>query len=231
MFGGLDDAEDCFRRVVELRPRHPEAKSMLAMSLFRLGSLTEAKRLYYQLIEQYPENPSLLANLVTILMRQGSLEEAEDILQSFLQISPKDTKIHSQLATIYRHRGDLEQARAHYLLAGANTSAEDVLEKLQTQGDAPEAGRDELTKVLTELANISEADELHFEGIDLEVDEPVVRDLKSWKSLLVFFCRQSETFEQRLDRMMPASLLNLRHPPATHPSRKAWPTPATKLNQ
>ena len=106
------DAEDCFRRVVELRPRHPEAKSMLAMSLFRLGSLTEAKRLYYQLIEQYPENPSLLANLVTILMRQGSLEEAEDILQSFLQISPKDKNPQSVSNHLSSQRRPRASARA-----------------------------------------------------------------------------------------------------------------------
>ena len=57
-------------------------------------------------------------------------QEAEDILQSFLQISPKVSKIHHQLAAIYRHKGNLEQARAHYLLAGSDSSAEDVLEKI-----------------------------------------------------------------------------------------------------
>ena len=71
---------------------------------------------------------------MTILMRQGSLEEAGDILQSFPD-SPKDSKIHH--TAIYRHKGNLEQARAHYLLAGSNSSAEDVLEKLQIRTEDP----------------------------------------------------------------------------------------------
>ncbi|MEE2902918.1 MAG: tetratricopeptide repeat protein [Myxococcota bacterium] len=198
------EAQTCFRRVVELRPRHPEAKSMLAMSLFRMGALTEAKRLYYQLIEQYPENSSLLANLVTILMRQGSLEEAEDILQSFLQISPKDSKIHHQLAAIYRHKGNLEQARAHYLLAGSNASAEDVLEKLQLRTEDPLSRRRELQEALSELVELSESDQLQFDRIDPINDEPAVRDLEHWESLSNAFRVEdspAETLEERLERM------------------------------
>lgn len=215
------EAEQCFRKVIGFRPHHAEAKSQLAMSLFRAGSLTEAKRLYYQLIEQYPENSSLLANLVTILMRQGSLEEAEDILQSFLEISPKDSKIHSQLAAIYRHRGNLEQARAHYLLAGSHTLAEDVLSSIQRETDYSTDDRAEFAKALEDIAGDVE---IEFSGIDLTQDEPAVRDLESWTSLsnLVRTKDNSEeTIEAKLERM-DAGLANpiSEHPAAIEPDEQ-----------
>lgn len=74
--GRLEDAVDCYQRILELEPRHVDALGNLGAALRRLGQTEEAVRIYRQALEVQPQHPDILNNLGSALQSLGRYAEA-----------------------------------------------------------------------------------------------------------------------------------------------------------
>lgn len=84
----LEEAEDRFRRAVELDPESLRARLNLANALFVLNRLVEAETEYRYFLDAKPGDAQGLFNFGLALDRMGRREEAEALWQDFLRRYP-----------------------------------------------------------------------------------------------------------------------------------------------
>jgi tetratricopeptide (TPR) repeat protein len=184
---GWTAAREHFEQALLISPGHVQAGKMLGTIHFKLGLFADAKRVFYGLIDKHPMDPGLYLSLATVLMRQGNLEEAEDTLQTLLQIEPKHDRGHHSLGVVYRQMNRLEESRAHFLLAGSHAQAETVLDVLCGDDDVPALSDDVISSIASDAIEMVESNEDPFSCLDLETEEPLVRDGSSWESYVSHF--------------------------------------------
>lgn len=186
-------ARSHLEKALKLNPDDARVKNLLGDTLFQLGHYEEAKAVFYALIDEFPSEAALFLNLATVAMRQGHLEEAEDSLQTLLQVEPKHLRAHSYLGVIYRKLKRLEESRAHFLLAGEEAQAESVLSDLCDEGAVPP--QNVLSLIAAEALELFASDEKPFRGIELEAEEPMIRDGGAWENVISHFPRPASNSE------------------------------------
>jgi serine/threonine protein kinase/uncharacterized protein HemY len=184
--GRFGDAEQCFRRTLELRTRAlPPDSGEIGVSLYGLaraldaqGKNEEAERLYRQALEishRWPQSTSADAASVAddlgwLLMAEGRFDEAEPLLREALEtrrrlLPPGDYS----LATSMNYLARLLQRQGKY------DEAESLLrEVLQHRRQYLPAGHPTISIAMTNLAQVltdekkyTEAEDLYREGLSI----------------------------------------------------------------
>jgi tetratricopeptide (TPR) repeat protein len=112
--GDLAEAEQQWRRVVEIVPNFVDALFKLGDMSAARSSLVEAGTFYRRVLDGRPDSFEAMNGLGLVRMEEGEFEEATRLFQRALQIQPKFTAAHINLGLAASRRGRLAEAEAHY---------------------------------------------------------------------------------------------------------------------
>jgi superkiller protein 3 len=149
--GRYEDAEQTWRRVLQIDPNNVDAHINLGFTLYLQGKLEEAIPAYRRAIELNPESALAYNNLGFALSDQGKLDEAIAAYNRAIQLNPEYALAYNNLGIALRNQGKLDEAIAAYRTAlrlpdeqatsaSAHTLAHTALGyALQQQGNLQEA--------------------------------------------------------------------------------------------
>jgi tetratricopeptide (TPR) repeat protein len=140
--GLTEEADELYRKSLELDPASASAHYNLAASLARRGELTDAERHFRAALEQKP-NAGTFTGLGLILWQQGRVDEAITSLNAAIETDPKHLDAYDKLGAILVEQGRLEEAASKY---------RQVAQKLPSA-----AAHRKLAAVLTSLGRTEEA--------------------------------------------------------------------------
>lgn len=115
--GRLDEAQACYRRVLEAEPDHAEALHRLGGWHLMRGELEPAVALLQRCLAAAPETAEVHNDLGRALLLQGRPGEALAFLQSALALRPRFAEAQMNLGDLLKAQGDLPGAAAAYLNA------------------------------------------------------------------------------------------------------------------
>jgi len=107
-------ADECFKHLLRLHPRHAEAYVGLARIAMEQDRLEEALVYQDQAIALKPAIPESHLNRGVILSWLGRLDEAVLSVQECIRLSPEDAEAHFYLGMFYLAMGDLRRGSAQY---------------------------------------------------------------------------------------------------------------------
>jgi protein O-GlcNAc transferase len=110
--GQLDLAEEIYRRVLAVEPRHADALHRLGMVAHQTGRHALAADLIRQAIAVAPAHAAFHNNLGVALKDQGQYAAAIAAYQQALQLQPDDAEVYSNLGNAWRAQGNLDEALA-----------------------------------------------------------------------------------------------------------------------
>ena len=102
--GKLTQAEDAFKKVVELNPKNDRVYTQLGFLYTAQGEIFLAEDAFKKAIELNPKNDSTYAGLGGSFLKQGKLSQADDSFKKAIELNPKNDQAYAGL-------GELEQAR------------------------------------------------------------------------------------------------------------------------
>jgi tetratricopeptide (TPR) repeat protein len=141
--GQLPEAEQLYRRALEIDADSVEANAQLGTVLARQGRLTDAAACYRRALLLQPTYVAAHGNLGNVLRQQGHLEAAADCYRRVLQQDPNRAEAHNDLGLIFQQEGRVEEAidcycraiqlrpdfvQAHYNLGGSLANARQLKE-------------------------------------------------------------------------------------------------------
>lgn len=104
--GNLKEAEENFKRALELEPNHPVAGNEYAMIYRKTGRFAEARQLYEQILAQYPNYPLAHKNLgilCDIYLRDYAC--ALKGYEAYSKALPEDKTVKMWIADVQRRVG------------------------------------------------------------------------------------------------------------------------------
>ena len=108
--GKLKEAENCYRKAIELKPTFAEAHLNLGTILKDIGNLQEAEVFTRKAIELKPDLAEAHSNLGTILKDLGNLQEAEIFARKAIELNSNFADAHSNLGSVLIDLGNLQEA-------------------------------------------------------------------------------------------------------------------------
>lgn len=144
--GQLGQAEQLYREVLRLEPRHFDALHLLGLIARHAGHLGAAEELIRRAIAENGRDASFHSNLGNILQELGKADEAETAFAQAIRLAPDFAPAHFNLGNLLRQQGKLAAAAAHLAKA------------LSLQPGNPEA-RSNLGLVYRDLGRLREAEE------------------------------------------------------------------------
>lgn len=120
--GNVPQAEQTFRRVLELEPANISALSNLALALGKQGQTAESDRLYRKLAEVEPYPPFHFFNLGLAAMQSGDFRAARDLFTKEIDRAAYQDEFHFWLGLAHYRLGDLKAARKHLTIAVDNST-------------------------------------------------------------------------------------------------------------
>lgn len=112
--GKPEEAEEAYRRAIQLNPNLPWSYHSLGDLLAQKNQLDEAIHFYCECIRLSPETPWSYHAAGDILARKGQLEEAAAFYRYAIHFKPDLCWTHNALGDIYTLLGDLHQAAEYY---------------------------------------------------------------------------------------------------------------------
>ncbi len=110
----LDEAEELYRRLLQVMPEHPDVLNLLAIVRVMRHDLDEAGALLQRAIRVAPEFADAHNNLGNVLKQRGRLEEATAAYRRALELNPALADAHNNLAIIAARTGRLDDAVTAY---------------------------------------------------------------------------------------------------------------------
>ena len=110
----LSEAEDCYRRLIAIKPDCAEAYANLGNILKESARLNEAESCYRVALNISPHLAVVHFNLGTLLQDAGRMGEAEISYRHALQIKPDFIEACSNLANTLKESGRLIEAERYY---------------------------------------------------------------------------------------------------------------------
>jgi tetratricopeptide (TPR) repeat protein len=108
--GRVDDAEQSYRRAVELGPGLARARNNLAGLLAQRGRLEDAAALLTEAIRLDPSMPDAFTNLSAVLLQQGRYADAARQARLAIEMDPRLADAHGNLGVALAQLGDTQQA-------------------------------------------------------------------------------------------------------------------------
>jgi tetratricopeptide (TPR) repeat protein len=113
-----EEAEQQFRRVLEMNPKNASALNYLGYMLADRGvRLEEAHQLISKALELDPDNAAYLDSLGWVYYRMGKLDEAERYLLRAIERYARDAVVHDHLGDVYAQQGRLKDAIAQWQIS------------------------------------------------------------------------------------------------------------------
>jgi protein O-GlcNAc transferase len=112
--GALAQAEQLYRRALQLDPGDPDVWFRLGEVYQSLARRADAEASYRQTLRLEPGHVGAHNNLGIVLMEQGRLDEAADRYRHALILRPDYAEAHNNLGIARMDRGELEAALTHY---------------------------------------------------------------------------------------------------------------------
>ena len=108
--GELNQAEECYREVYRLDPKHTDALHLIGVVALQQGRLDESIETIRQALSLKPDTPEYHANLAAAFRAQGNFDEAITHYQTALQLNPNYSVAHNNLGNTLLDAGQPEQA-------------------------------------------------------------------------------------------------------------------------
>jgi Flp pilus assembly protein TadD len=112
--GRLAEAEEIYRRVLEVRPNYADALHLLGLVVHHRGEHKKAIQLIRRAIEQSPREGRFYGNLGNVLAADGRLDEAAAAYRTFLGMCPSEPRGHYNLGNVFRQMGMTDDAIASF---------------------------------------------------------------------------------------------------------------------
>lgn len=112
--GKLADAEEVYRKVLELVPDHPDALHFSGVLAHQQGRSDEGRALIERSLALEPNQADCYSNLGIIAKAQGRLEDAAAAYQKAIELNPDHANAHSNLGVLLRAKGRVVDAEAAY---------------------------------------------------------------------------------------------------------------------
>src|SRR5467141_1780298 len=129
--GTPTDARIALEKALRYKPRNQRARSLLGLSLFKIGELPRAEEIYRSLIEDHPADPTLRVNLGLVFLKQNASADAVRCFETALDLSPDHQKAQNYLGLALSQKGELARAREWFLKAGNDAMADRMAQALQ----------------------------------------------------------------------------------------------------
>jgi tetratricopeptide (TPR) repeat protein len=107
-----EQAEICYRRVLEIEPEHPVANHRLAILADRREDFATSEKCYLISLKHDPHNPDVLSDLGYSYLLQGRHAESERCLLAAIRANPLHRKAVDNLSLLYAKMGDRDRAFA-----------------------------------------------------------------------------------------------------------------------
>jgi len=144
--GQLGRAEQLYKEVLRLDPRHFDALHLLGLIARHAGQLDAAEALIRRAIAENGRDASFHSNLGNILQELGKIQEAEAAFAQAIKLAPDFAPAHFNLSNLLRHQGKLAAAATHLGKA------------LSLEPENPDA-RSNLGLIYRDLGRLREAEE------------------------------------------------------------------------
>jgi tetratricopeptide (TPR) repeat protein len=112
--GTFDQAEQAYRRAIELDPSLANAFTNLGNLLYRRGEAEEAEGFYVRALKIDPEQPEAFYNLGFMLFERGDVRAAVLNFRRALKSDPSFADAHFNLAMALAEQGHEREAREHW---------------------------------------------------------------------------------------------------------------------
>lgn len=143
--GMVEEANELYRKSLELDPGSASAHYNLAGSLARRGEFAAAERHFRAALEERP-NAQTFTGLGIVLGQQGRVDEAVASLRRAIEEDPRQPTAYDRLGTILLEQGKLDEAAAQFqALLGMRPSAvahQKLAEVLMRLGRTDDARRE-----------------------------------------------------------------------------------------
>jgi predicted O-linked N-acetylglucosamine transferase (SPINDLY family) len=110
--GQVEQAESCYREVLRLMPRQPDAVHLLGLAAYQSGRLDEAETTVRRALMLAPEQASFWNSLGTVQQARGRHDEAAASFARAVALAPEAAEIWSSLGTVQLWLGRLDEAEA-----------------------------------------------------------------------------------------------------------------------
>lgn len=107
-------AEEAFRRAVELAPNRADAYYNFGVFCVNAERWADARKMFEKAVALDPGNPETLYNLGVVVERTGALARARALFQRALALKPHYRQVHFHLGRIYANERNYEQAAAEF---------------------------------------------------------------------------------------------------------------------
>ncbi|MGI9304928.1 MAG: tetratricopeptide repeat protein [Gammaproteobacteria bacterium] len=112
--GELQQAEQIYRRILEIDPGHHDTLHYLGLLLRQINQVDAAIDLLARAVRADPNDPMCQSNLGNLLREQGKLPQAVAAYRKAVSTKPDYVDVQFNLATTLRDMGDYEGAVASY---------------------------------------------------------------------------------------------------------------------
>jgi uncharacterized protein (AIM24 family) len=116
--GQLDEAQQAFRRALELDPDSTKVLALLGLSYFRASKFADARPIYEELVKRAPSDASHRLNLGLVFLKLGQGDLAIAALEASRALDPSQGRAISYLGLAYARTGRYADAYRSFLLAG-----------------------------------------------------------------------------------------------------------------
>jgi len=115
--GRLDQARECYRKILQAEPDHPDARHLSGMLAYREGDYETAVCEINRGLAVRPTNSLYLTNLGNSLRALGRLDEARQAFERAIKNQPGYADAHNNLGTVLFAQGKFAEARRCYQTA------------------------------------------------------------------------------------------------------------------
>ena len=115
--GRLAEAEQLFRMVLAVQPRHADTLHCLGLIAYQGSHYDESVELIGKAIRLRKDNPNYYCNLGNALLRQGRIDEAMSGYRRALALKPDLAEAHNNLGSALGGQGRIDDAMLHYARA------------------------------------------------------------------------------------------------------------------
>ncbi len=112
--GRLDCAEQRYRRILEIEPRHTDALHFLGVIAYQKQDHQEAADLITEAIRLNPADPACYSNLGLVQQELGQLDEAAGSFEKALELAPAHADAWYNLGIVRREQNRLDEAVDSY---------------------------------------------------------------------------------------------------------------------
>ncbi len=193
--GRLDEARQCYRKVLQSEPEHADAHHLLGMLAYREGDHESAVVQINRALVRRPTNAVYHNNLGSAYRALGRYEQAQQALERAIQIQPGFADPHNNLGTVLFAQGKFAEARLCYQTA------------LTLKPDYPDAYIN-LGSVFHALCEFKEAEAALRDALRLAPGNPL-----AWNNLGNVF-KSRDRFAEAVDCYQQALLSDANYAPA-----------------